>query len=92
MNETVQLSPGVILRCEKFGGLAITPGNDNLYVLNRVGLRILEFCRPGSEIGKVVAHIEETYRIPTSVAERDVVAFVKNSTQKTLTCSSPQKT
>lgn len=90
-NDVVRLSTGVILRDEKFGGLAITLQNDNLYIFNKVGFRILALCRDGTEFGKVVRGIEQAYRIPNDTAKRDVLSFVRDSTRKGLTYFRPAK-
>jgi hypothetical protein len=56
----------------------ITPHDNQIHNLTEVATRVWELGGEGMTVGEIVAAIVEEYEVEAEVAERDVIAFVRD--------------
>jgi len=62
----------------------ITPHDNQIHNLTEVATRVWELGGEGMTVGEIVAKIVEEYEVEAEVAERDVIAFVRDLEERNI--------
>jgi|GEM_PF-6006970 len=85
MENLFSLNTGIILRKEKFGGLAVKSSTIDVYILNNIGYEILQLCKEQAQnIRTIINSLVQKYNVSLETVTLDVREFIDHAFQNNL--------